>query len=158
MTSRRSFLFATGALCVPLPFIACSGADATTSLALAKTYGDDLANALSAAAQAYLAGTPAPSPAQAALVSTAVSDLQTARAALDAATVPANAVQAADEVIAVARKLSPIVSPYLGPAAPYLPLALGVLQAFVDSLPPPPATPAVPPAGLHIMAAKYHRS
>lgn len=156
---NRRMLLSGAALALPLPFIAACGMLPTTSggnLAQAQAYGADLANALSAGAVVFLAGPPKPTDAQAALVNQAVADIQTANAALAAATAQSTATGFATQLLNAALKLSSLVIPSLGPAGPYVPLAIAVLQAFIGALPPPDVVPAVPPAALHRAALKYH--
>jgi hypothetical protein len=133
-----------------------------TPVSMAQAYADDLADALSSGADIYLAST-TPTVSQKAAVTQAKADIQAAKVRLDAAlasvvtTVPQTALDTVKLIIVDARKLAPIVSPFLGPAAMYIDLALGVLQTFADSLPPPPVAPAVPPAALREKAAAYRR-
>ena len=53
--------------------------------------------------------------------------------------------------------LAPMVAPFLGAAAPYVPLAIAVVSAFVQSLPAPANAPATPPAALSRKAAQFRR-
>jgi hypothetical protein len=152
MISRR-YLFPLPALLL-LARCGASGS-ASVTLAQAKAYADDLINALSAAAQSYLA---APSAANKALVTSIVTDLQQAKVAIDAATAESDARGIALQIVALAQQLVPLVVPFLGPAGPYVPLAIAVIQAFIASLPPPPAAPPAPPAALHEMGLRYHPS
>jgi hypothetical protein len=133
-----------------------------TPVSMAQAYADDLADALSSGADVYLAST-TPTVSQKAAVTQAKADIQAAKMRLDAAlasvvtTVPQTALDTVRLIVVDAQKLVPLVSPLLGPAALYVNLAIGVLQAFVDSLPPPPTAPAVPPAALREKAAAYRR-
>lgn len=136
-------------------------------LTMIKAYGDDLADALSAGADAYLNATTAPVPtdAQKATVSKAKADIQSGKHALDLVLTsvtdnkaPPSAINIAKLIIADAQSLEPYVLPLLGAAGLYVPLALGVVQAFVDSLPPPPDTPPTPPAAFAEKARSYRRS
>ena len=148
MISRRQLL--------PVPAILllaqCANGSSAVTLQQVQSYANDLVDALSAAAQAYLAS---PSATNASVVQTIVSDLQTAKTALNAVTSQTNAQSIALQVVGFAQQLEPIVLPFLGVAAPYIPIAIAVIQAFIQSLPPPPATPATPPAQLHAVAVKY---
>lgn len=117
-----------------------------------KAYGDDVINALSAAAQAYVVS---PGAKNTAIVNQIVGYLQSTKDALDSVQIESDARGIALEVVGFAQQLSPIVAPFLGPAAPFVPIALAVLQAFIASLPPPPAAPPTPPAALHNLALKY---
>jgi hypothetical protein len=148
---RRQFL--------PLPLFlavtACStgGAASQITLVQVQAYSDDLINALAAAAQAYGAD---PNATQVVLVDQIVEDLQQAKLAIDSAQSETDARAIALEVVSFVQQLLPIVTPFLGAAGPYVPLAVAVLQAFVTSLPVPPNTPVQPPAELHRLALKYH--
>jgi hypothetical protein len=136
-----------------------------TPVSMAQAYADDLADALSAAADTYLASTtpPVPTDAQKAAVTQEKTDIQAAKVQLDAAlssivtTVPTTALDTVKLIIVDGKKLIPLVSSYLGDAALYVDLAFGVLQTFVDSIPPPPDAPPVPPAALHKKAVAYRR-
>jgi hypothetical protein len=134
-----------------------------TPVSMAQAYADDLADALSSGADIYLASQSGATVSQKAAVIQAKADIQAAKGRLDAAlasvvtTVPQTALDTVRLIIVDARKLAPIVSPFLGPAAMYIDLALGVLQTFADSLPPPPVAPVVPPAALREKAAAYRR-
>jgi hypothetical protein len=132
----------------------CAGSASVTTLAQAQAYMNAGVAALQAAAQQYLAGPPLPSAASAALVSNTVTALTTVKTALDAETVPANWQAGALQAIALMQQLEPLVAAYLGTAAPYVPLAIAVIQAFIASLPPPVAAPVVPPAALARKAAE----
>jgi hypothetical protein len=153
----RRTLLSLAALAVPLPMIAaCSlTAPGATPLEQAKAYADDLANAVSAAAAAYIAGPPKPTAANAALVNQLVDDLQKARAALDATTATTDARSIAQQVIAGVQQLAPMVTVFLGSAAPYVPLAIAVVQSFINAIPAPPNAPAMPPAALRRAGMAY---
>lgn len=156
---RRTLLQAT-ALTLPMAMLAGCGLIGTpagaTNLQMAQLYADDLSDAVSAAAQVFLAGPPVPTATQAATVTGLIADLQTARKALDAATAASDARGIAKQVLTAVGNLAPVLTGTLGPAAAYIPLALAVIQTFIDSLPPPPATPPTPPAALHKAAMAYH--
>lgn len=132
---------------------------------MVKAYADDLADALSAGADIYLNSTtpPVPTESQKAAVARAKADIQSAKTALDSVlvptttTVPLSARDTVKLIILDAEKLQPFVAPLLGTAGVYIPLALSVLQAFVDSLPPPPTTPPTPPAPLAEKAKSFRR-
>ena len=132
---------------------ACSMYPGATPLDMAKNYAAVLADAISAAADAFLASTPPPPKQQADLVQSIVDKIQAAKDQLTAAVDPANAKVAAKEVVAGVRFLSGMVSSYLGSAAAYVPVALDVLSAFINALPPPANAPATPPAELQRAAA-----
>jgi hypothetical protein len=133
-----------------------------------KEYSQAVANAVSASAQIYLAGPPVPSAANKALVTTVVTDIQAANAAvqiLDGTnlnfTTAQQTVNSLIQAIQMALNI-PGVQLALGAAGMYIPLALAVLEAFVNSmqgppLPPPAGTPQHPPAALTRKAAMYHR-
>lgn len=131
--------------------------DKRTSLDMAKLYGDDLADALSASADAFIAS-PQSTPPQRELVLAAKSEIQTARATLDAVTaMTGDGKTAAQEIITGANILEPVLGTLLGPAALYIPMAIGVLQAFIDAWPPPVLAPSTPPDLLHEKAMTYRR-
>jgi hypothetical protein len=157
LIARRNLL-TIAALAVPLPMIAACGltASGATPLEQAKVYADDLANAVSAAATAFLAGPPKPTAATTAMVNDLVNGLQKARAVLDATTATSDAKAIAQQVIAGVQQLLPMVSVFLGPAAPYIPLAIAVVQSFINAIPAPPDAPATPPAALHRAGMAYH--
>jgi hypothetical protein len=111
---------------------------------------------VSAAAQAYLASSPSPTAAAQALVKSIVTDLQTLNTAVQSVTDTSAAKSTILQILAGVNQLVPIVSPFLGTAGPYVPLAIAVIEAFVQSLPPPANSPTSPPAELHRMALKYN--
>jgi hypothetical protein len=156
--NRRTLLSAT-ALTLPMAMLAGCGTatDATTKLAMAQLYADDLADAISAAAQVLLAGPPPMSAAQASAVTTAVANMQAARKALDAATVATDARSIAQQLLAAAQQLAPMITAVLGPVVALdVQLAISVVRTFVDTLPPPVGAGPTPPAALHRAAMKYH--
>lgn len=157
LMNRRAALSAAATLAM-LPLVAACGSTASTgtSLEMAKVYADDLANAVSAAAAVYLAGPPMPTAANVAMVNQLVDGLQQARAALDSTTTASDARGIALQVLAGVQKLSPLVSAALGQAAAYVPLAVAVIEAFIQSIPPPADAPPTPPVELHNVALKYH--
>lgn len=160
ISTRRAALLGSAA---SLLFGCSNGTIGGTPIPMAKAYADDLADALSAGADTYLARTtpPVPTASEKAAVLKAKDDIQQAKAALDAAltttTVPQNTRDIVKQVIADAHNIAPYVAPLLGPAALYIDLALGVLQSFADSLPPPPTAPQTPPAALAEKAKAYRR-
>jgi hypothetical protein len=127
---------------------------AAVSLAQVQAYAGDLVNALSAAAQTYLT-LPSVTATDKVLVTTIVADLQQANTAIAAVVNVTNAQSIALQIVAFATQLEPLVLPFLGAAAPFVPVAMALLQAFIQSLPAPPATPVTPPVQLHSMALKY---
>lgn len=152
--NRRAALMLSGNLAAVaalalVPGCATGTAGATT-LQMAQTYGDDLVAALLAAASTYQAA-PNPSP----IIASVVADLQTAKTALDNATLASDARGVVLQIIAAVQTILPMLTPFLAAAGPYVPLAIAVLQAFVAALPPPPSAPATPPAALHAVAEKY---
>ena len=149
---RRAVLLGSAALALTR----CSGA-AVTTLAQAKAYFDAGAGAVLAGAQQYLAGPPKPSAADAATVKTVMAALVAAQKALDGTVIETDWRATAVGALANIQSLLPFATPFLGPAGPYLPLAIAVVQAFIDALPAPPDTPAVPPAALSRKAAEFHR-
>lgn len=154
MMKRRLLIAAA-----PLAILAgcATGGSSAAQFDQAKAWLDAGAVAIMAAAQQYLAGPPAPPAAAAATVQQALAALQQAKTAVDALTVPADWKSGAVEVLALIQQLSPIVAPYLGGAAPYVPLAIAVVTAFVQSLPAPANAPATPPAALTRKAAQFSR-
>ena len=64
---------------------------------------------------------------------------------------------AAQEALVVVLQLNPLVGGFLGAAAPYVPIAIAVVNAFIAALPPPANAPPVPPAQLTRKAAEYRR-
>lgn len=130
---------------------------APVTLSVAKMWVDDVAPAVMAAAQVYLAGPPAPSPAQAAQINSAIADLQTAQAAFDKLQPSDDPKATTTQVLTLLNNLLPIASPHMpNGTALYASLGISVIQAFVNALPPPPDAPATPPASLHAAAAKFH--
>jgi len=150
ISRRHAFMFAPA---LALAAAACSGQSGGVSVAQVKAYGNALAAAVAGAAQAYLAGPPMPSAAQAQIVNLVLADLKTAADALDGIPDGAGSYGTKDlvqQILTAVQKLTPIVAPFLGPAGVYVPLAIAVLQAFIASLPAPPATPAMPPAAMYV--------
>lgn len=151
--NRRAALMLSGNLAAVAALAlvpGCTMPAGATTLQMAQTYGDDLVAALLAAASTYQAS-PNPSP----IVASVVADLQTAKKALDSATLASDARGVVLQIIAAAQTILPMLTPFLAAAGPYVPLAIAVLQAFVAALPPPPATPPTPPAALHAVAERY---
>ncbi len=156
--NRRSF--ANLLALSPIGFIAGCGyltSPNATPFEMLKAYASVTSDAVSAAAQSYLSSKPAPSAKDKALVKKIVADLQATKDAILAAAEPANARQMAQEILTGVQTLMPMVSAFLGAAAPYVPVALGVIQAFINALPPPPDAPAKPPAELQRKAMAFHR-
>lgn len=151
LTRRDTFI----ALFAPVFLTDCSGLNGATTLATAKMYGDDLADALTAAAQEFVIN-PQSTMDQKALVQQLTVAIQTAKTTLDAAVAQSDATGAVNQIITAANSLYPLVAPYLGSAGLYVPLALDVLRTFVNSLPPPTTSP--PPAALQEKAKVYRKS
>lgn len=150
---RRNLLLASAL--APAFLIGCASTTSpTVSLQMVQAYVSDLVNAVSAAAQAYLAGS---SESNSPLVSSIVSELQTLNTTIQGLTDPTSVKSAALEVLAAVQQIGPFIAPFLGPAGPFIPLAVAVVEAFVQSLPAPSEAPPQPPAALHRMAATYHR-
>lgn len=145
-----------------LTLFGCAALTSTrTPLQMVQFYTDDLADAFAASAQIFEASTsPVPTAEQITLVNTVMAEIQAGRAAVDALTAPTatDGIAIVRAIISDVQKVEPMLAPLLGAAALYLPLALGVLQAFADSLAPPPDAPPVPPAALHAKAVAYRRS
>lgn len=154
MISRRHLL-AFSSL-APIPFLTDCSPSSTkgVDLAMVQAYATDLINALSVAAQTYVVQ---PHATSVATVNQIVGYLQQAKEAIQGVQVETDAKGVANEIISFANQLSPIVMPFLGAAAPYLPIAIAVLQSFIASLPAPPQAPPTPPAALHRVALTYHR-
>lgn len=153
--TRRHILVASPAAMAVLA--GCSTGSSSVQFDQAKAWLDAGSVAVMAAAQQYLAGPPVPPAATAATVQQALVALQQAKTAVDALTVPADWKSGAVEVLALIQQLSPMVAPFLGAAAPYVPLAIAVVTAFVQSLPAPANAPATPPAALSRKAAQFRR-
>lgn len=152
--SRRIVMFGG----VSLFIVGCTTPQSQTSFEMTKAYSNDLANALSASADVFLASTnPTPTAAQLSLVLHAKTSIQQAKDIINSTTAPSDARTAVQTVITDVGLMAPLLGPLLGPAALYIPLAVAVLQAFIDSLPPPPNAPPMPPAALHEKAMAYHR-
>lgn len=139
-----------------LGLAACNTSSSQTSLAQAKAYMDAGVAAVLAAAQQYLMGPPAPAAAMSQAVSDAMAKLESLKTTLDTVTLVADWKSGAMEVLALIQQILPMVTPFLGAAAPYVPLAIAVITAFIASLPPPADAPATPPAALTRKAAEYH--
>lgn len=155
MLSRRQ-TYAMALMPLIMPLLAdCSSStsSSTTPLTQVQAYSDDLINALGAAATAYYASANAM---QVTMVQKIMAELQTLKEAIDAATPSSDIRSTVLNALAFIQQLTPIVTPFLGVAAPYVPLAIAVLQAFVSSLPPPSNAPPTPPAALHAKAMQYH--
>lgn len=152
MLTRRNTLIG----CFVVGLAGCAGSNVATSLTQAKLYGDDLANALSAAGQEFMIATTSTLD-QKVIVQKTLAAIQVAKTALDNAVARTDAIGIVNQIIAAANTLYPLVSPYLGAAGLYVPIALAVLQAFIDSLPPPSDAPPTPPAALHEKAMAFRR-
>jgi hypothetical protein len=152
---RRKVLLGSSVF-VPLVLLGCSttpGGTPSVSLDMAKAYLDDLVNAVSAAAQAYLAGST--TNINSATVAALVADLQALNSAVQSITDVTNIKSISLQILAAVNQVVPFVAPFLGPAGPFVPLAIAVIQAFVQSLPAPPDAPPQPPAQLHAKAMTY---
>lgn len=155
--SRRSMLFGAASASALLAGCANSGSAAAVSLATAKTYFEAVSNAMIAAAQEYIAAAPATAASTIATVKAIVTDLESLQTAVSTITVPADWKAGAQEAIADIQQLEPLVAPFLGAAAPYVPLALAVLSSFIAALPMPTNAPATPPQPLMMKAAQVRR-
>ena len=138
----------------------CASPTANAQFAQAKAYLDAGSAALLAAGQQFLIGPPPPSSAAAQAVQTAMAGLVQARTTLDAITLPADWKSGALEAVSVMQALAanPALAPYLGPAAPFIPLAIAVVTAYINALPPPVNAPPAPPPALQAKARQYRRS
>lgn len=163
MLNRRGLLANSGIGLGVLALSACGMdfSNAGVTLATVRAYVDDTADVVSAAAQAYIssAGAKATDTVQQVLA-----DLEQAKQFVDQAATPADAKSAVIEVITFVNQLlhvlmmaAPVLIP--GPAAAAIPIALAVLQAFVNALPMPPNAPPSPPVALHRQAVmvRMHR-
>lgn len=154
--NRRTLVSSIGLLAVT-GLAACGNtATATTNLEMVKTYVDDGVDALTAAAQVYLASSTAPETTKN-TVQQIMNAMASARVAFDKITVPADARSAALEILGFINQLTPLLTPQLGSAAPYIPLVIAVIGAFVNQLPPPASATTTPPAALHRMAMSARR-
>jgi hypothetical protein len=147
MLSRRNLAFSAIAI-----LSSCSPQTPAVSFQQMKAYAVALIDALSVAADAYVSS---PGAKNVSLVLQIKNDLQQLKSALINVEQPTDVRSTVLQIIQFAQELTPIVLPYLGPAAQYVPIALAVLQAFVASLPPPPNAPEVPPAPLQKKASEY---
>jgi hypothetical protein len=154
MISRRNMVIAG----IMAPVAACSlipGGTTTVPLAQVQLYVSDLVNAFSAAGVAYWSASPAPSASNAALVKSIVDDLQTLNSAVQSVTDVTTAKSTILQILSGVNEISPLIMPFLGTAGVAVPLAVAVITAFVQSLPPPANAPATPPAALHKAALRY---
>jgi len=152
---QRRVLLATSCAAV-LARCGTTGTAAVT-LAQAQAYLTTGVAALEAAAEQYLAGPPVPSAGDTALVNSVVAALNAATGALEGVTVPATWQAGALEVVGLMQQLDPLVARYLGDAAPYIPLAIAVIQSFIATLPAPADAPVTPPAPLARKAMELRR-
>lgn len=155
---RRTLLTGIAAAAIPVLLVSCTGSTSADQFAMAKAYLDAGVGAVLAGSQAFLAGPPLPSAATAQAVIGMMASLEAAKAAIDKTSSVTDWKSGAIEALAVMQQLSPLVAPFLGLAAPYVPLAIAVVTAFTQALQPPPAAPPVPPAALTRKAAQYHRN
>lgn len=153
---RRSVL-SFAAMIPVVALVDCTGTQGAVTLDQAKAYLTDAVGATLAAAQAYLVSTPPPTAQVAATVKDLMTKLEAAASALEGVVAVVDWKAGALEALAVLQQLSPMVAPFLGAAGPLLPVAIAVVMAFVQSLPPPADAPVVPPAALSRKAAEYHR-
>lgn len=163
MLNRRGLLANSGIGLGVLALSACgmNFSNAGITLATVKAYVDDVVDVVSAAAQTYVnsAGAKAVDTVQQILA-----DLTQAKQYVDQAATPADAKSAVVEVLNFVQELlhflmmsAPMLIP--GPVAAAIPIALAVLQAFVNALPMPPNAPPSPPVALHRQAVmvRMHR-
>lgn len=138
-----------------LALSACvSGSPGAVALETAQNYATTVADALAAAAQAYTAQAGAVS---VDVVQKVADDLEKAAHEFAALGDVSTARSAALSVLGFAQQLAPLVAAFLGAAAPYVPIALVVIQAFIQALPMPAEAPVQPPAALRAQAAKLRR-
>ena len=136
----------------------CANKQGAIDFATVRAYADDLVDAMGGAAQSYALTKPTPSPDALALVSDVMRTLLAAKSALDGATPSSDAKTIILEVISGVQTLTPYLAMALGGAAPYVPIAIALLQAFINNLPAPPDAPPQPPAALHHAAALHRAS
>ena len=153
---RRSILGCAALLPVAM-LVDCTGTQGAVTFEQAKAYADAAIGAALAGSQQYLASTPPPSAANALVVTVLVTRLEAIKGSIDGTTTVPNWQAGAQEALAVLQQLSPMIAPFLGPAAPFLPIAIGVIEAFIAGLPLPVNAPPTPPAALSRKAAEYHR-
>lgn len=153
---RRALLSTVGLLPLLAGCLSTSNRNATVTVPQVQEYTNDLVNALSAAGLAYINTTPPPSAVQITVVQTVINGLQSVNRTVQSVTAVPDLRSAVLEGVALANQLSPLVTPFLGPAAPYVPIAIAVLQAFVQSLPAPADAPQKPPVALHRVGLTYH--
>lgn len=108
------------------------------TLEQAKAWATGISSAISAAAAVYTG----PNVDQ---VRKAATDIQAAAVAFQTLGDVSTARSAALSLIAMAQQVTPMIAPALGPNAVFVPMGLAVLQAFVASLPVPPAAAPTPP-------------
>ena len=150
MLNRRNVLVAGSMFSALGALGACASATAGADLNIVRNYTSVLVNALSAAAATYVAN---PAAKEAALVNKIVADLQILNASVQDVTDISTVKSALLQILPSVGILTPILTPLLGAAAPYLPLAVAVLTAFVQALPLP--GPTTPPAALTAKALEY---
>ena len=158
-TNRRALicmLFAGTA--ATLLLTRCANQQGAIDFATVRAYADDLVDAMGGAAQSYALTKPTPSPDSLALVADVMKTLLAAKSALDSAKPTADAKTIVLEVISGVQTLTPYLAVILGGAAPYVPIAIALLQAFINGLPAPPDAPPTPPAALHHAAALHRAS
>lgn len=115
------------------------GTQQAATLDQAKAWISGVTGAVAAAAAVYTG----PNQAQ---VQQASADLVKAATAFQALGDVTTARSAALSIVAMLQQLSPMVAPYLGANAVYVPMGLAVIEAFIAALPVPPSVPASPPA------------
>lgn len=135
---------------------ACANtADNQAKLRNIQMYVDDAVDAIRAGVAAYLAS---PNASGVTAINGFLTQLQSARLQFDQVTLAdANARSIAGEVITFMQQLLafPPITVALGPIAVEVSLALAVIRAFVNALPPPPDAPETPPPQLRRAAARY---
>ncbi len=152
----------TALLTIPAGLLALAGCSTTSgtspmTVAQIKPWVDAVVGAAMAAAQTYLASSPPPTPANAAIVQGLITNLTTAKTAFDGLTDTATAQTTALQIVGLVQNLLPIVSGYFPPGiAADISLGLSIVQAFIAALPPPASAPATPPATLQRAAMAYH--
>lgn len=153
---RRSILGFAALLPIGL-LVDCTGTPGAVTFEQAKAYADAAIGAALAGSQQYLASIPPPSAMTASIVAGLANKLQAIKAEIDGTTTVPNWKAGAQEALAVLQQLSPMVAPFLGAAGPLLPVAIGVIEAFIAGLPTPADAPPTPPAALSRKAMEFHR-
>ena len=131
-------------------------AQAATTLAQAQAYANDLNGALQAAGQSIV-NTGKLAADQVAQATQDLVSLAAANSAFQAAQAASDVKSIALQVLSFLQRLSPVLAPFTGGAAPFISIGIAVIQAFINGLPLPAGAPPSPPAALHRAALAWHR-